>query len=70
MQCKPCVSSNVIVSIITCVSREYVVLARCWPYRLLHMLDVIGNQNCILLLQVELHKYVPSRRFDAINTDF
>lgn len=43
-----------------------------WPdvgLRLSHMPDV-GNQYCILLLQVELHKYVPPRKFNAINTDF
>ena len=33
-------------------------------------LMLVGNQYCILLLQVELHKYVPSRKFNAINTNF
>ena len=44
-----------------------------WPdvgLRLSTCLMLLGNQYSILLLQVELHKYVPSRKFNAINTDF
>lgn len=58
-----------------CNSFYHLVLAESmsyWPdvgLRLSHMPDV-GNQYCILLLQVELHKYVPPRKFNAINTDF